>query len=86
LASTDDYAWTQFLKDYEEWVDSYIVLLKKYNDNPTDFSILSDYMEQLEKLAEWSEKAEKIQSDLSGDDLKEYIDTMSRIIQKLSQV
>jgi hypothetical protein len=38
----------------------------------------------MQKLVEWSEQADKIQSGLYGDDLIEYIATMSRIIKKLS--
>ncbi|MGN0173998.1 MAG: DUF6591 domain-containing protein [Acutalibacteraceae bacterium] len=80
--------WKEFLKEYEEWVDSYIELLKKYKDNPSDMSILSEYTEQMNKVSEWSEKAEKIEADLANnpDDLKEYLDTLSRIIKKLSEV
>ena len=78
--------WKEFLRLYEEWVDDYVELMKKYNNNPSDISLLSDYMESMQKIVEWSEKADKIQSDLSGEDLREYLATMSRIIQKLSTV
>ena len=43
-----------------------------------------DYMETLEEMAEWSEQAEKTESDLSGDDLEEYLATSLRIIEKLT--
>ena len=51
-------------------------------------SILNDYMEQMQKMSEWSEKADKIKVDLANDPTaqKEYIETLSRIIQKLSEV
>ncbi|MCL1859337.1 MAG: hypothetical protein FWF92_08905 [Oscillospiraceae bacterium] len=83
---TSNSEWKEFLKLYEEWVDDYVKLLNKYNDNPLDMSILFDYIESIQKMAEWSEKADKIQSDLSGDDLIEYLAAMARIIQKLGQV
>jgi uncharacterized lipoprotein YehR (DUF1307 family) len=83
---TSDSEWSEFLRLYEEWVDDYIELLQRYSENPLDMTILTAYMESMEKMIEWSEQADRIQSDLSGDDLREYLATMSRIIQKLSQV
>ena len=83
---TSNSEWKEFLRQYEEWVDDYVELVKKYTNNPTDLSILSDYMESMQKMIEWSDQADKIESDLSGDDLKEYLDTISRIIEKLSTI
>lgn len=42
----------QFIKDYSNFVDSYVKLLKKYKANPTDPSILSEYTEAAQKAAE----------------------------------
>jgi len=85
---SSNYDWKQFLKDYEEWVDSYIILLNKYNENPLDMSILTEYLEQMQKLVEWSEKADQVEIDLANDPnaMKEYLETLSRIILKLSGV
>ena len=33
----------KFVKDYEKFVDQYIVVLKKYKANPTDMAIMEDY-------------------------------------------
>jgi len=82
--STSNSEWKEFLRLYEEWADEYVVLIKKYNENPTDMSLLTDYMDSMQKIIEWSEQADKIVSDLSGDDLKEYLATMTRIIEKMS--
>lgn len=83
-----DTEWKQFLKEYEAWVDRYVKLLKKYQDNPADMTIMSDYMEMLGEMAEWSEKAGDIEADLVNDSaaLKEYLDTLTRIINKLSDI
>jgi len=84
-SSSSNYDWRQFLKDYEEWVDSYVILLNKYMANPLNLSILTDYLEQMEKLVEWSEKADQIEIDLANDPgaLKEYLETLTRILLKL---
>lgn len=42
----------KFIKDYSDFVDSYVKLLKKYKANPTDASILSEYTEAAQKAAE----------------------------------
>jgi len=81
-----DTDWKEFLRLYEEWVDDYIALLEKMSENPDDLSILTDYLEALEKMAEWAEMAENLEDDLTGDDLKEYMEVMTRILQKLSAV
>jgi len=86
IASNVD--WKEFLRLYEEWIDSYIELLEKYNENPTDITILNDYLNMMIELAEWAEMAEEIEVDLANDPtaLKEYLETLSRIILKLSEV
>ena len=81
---TSNSEWKEFLRLYEEWVDDYIELLKKYNANPLDLSLIADYIASTQKLIEWSEQADKIESDLSSDDVIEYLATLSRILEKLS--
>jgi len=80
--------WKEFLRLYEEWMDKYIELLEKYNANPTDLTILNDYLEMMIELAEWAEMAEQVEVDLANDPnaLKEYLETLTRIILKLSEV
>jgi hypothetical protein len=46
----------EFLKGYEDFMDSYIAILKKYKNNPTDASILSEYTSVLSEASEWSSK------------------------------
>ncbi len=80
--------WKQFLKEYEEWVDRYIEVLKKYKANPSDMSILSDYTEMMTELTEWSEKADEVQADLenaSPQELAEYSKEVARIATKIAE-
>ena len=83
-----DVDWKEFLRLYEEWIDSYIELLEKYNEDPTDISILNDYLAMMIELAEWAEMAEQVEVDLANDPnaLREYMETLSRILLKLSEV
>ena len=63
--SKSDSEWRQFLKDYEKWVDDYIAFMKKYKENPSDLTLLSEYSKMLTDMSEWAEKADKIELELS---------------------
>ena len=47
----------QFIKDYAEFVNSYIKILKKYKANPSDPDILTDYTEAAKKATEMQTNA-----------------------------
>ena len=82
----DDAEWKQFLKDYEAWVDDYIAIVKKYNDNPTDMSILSDYSEMISEMTDWTERADEIELELEDTDAAlEYSAELLRIAGKLAE-
>lgn len=84
--SSNEAEWKQFLKDYEDWVDNYIEITKKYEANPSDLSILTDYTEMVSELAEWSEKADEIELELKDSDAAlEYSNELMRIANKLAE-
>jgi hypothetical protein len=79
-ASTD---WRQLLKDYEEFMDDYIAILKKYTENPLDTSILGDYMDMMTELEERSDKYDDMSDDLDDpDELAEFMKEWTRIYTK----
>lgn len=86
VPSGDSVDWQQFLEGYEAWVDDYVAFMKKYNDNPTDPTLIADYAVLLTEYAEWADKAEKVQDELTGDDLTVYLETMTRVTAKLNSV
>ena len=47
----------QFIKDYDAFADSYIKMLKKYKNNPSDASILTEYTEVSQKAIEMQTEA-----------------------------
>ena len=78
--------WRQFIQEYDEWVDDYIAILKKYKDNPTDMSILSDYTEMMNDLAKWAERADKIELELQDTEAAlEYSAALLKIADKLAK-
>ncbi|MEY2705190.1 MAG: hypothetical protein RL407_1252 [Bacteroidota bacterium] len=42
----------QFISDYEDFADAYIVVLEKMKADPTDASVMTEYTEMMSKLTE----------------------------------
>ena len=42
-----------------------INFMKKYKENPSDLTLLSEYSKMLTDMSEWAEKADKIELELS---------------------
>ena len=76
--------WKQFVSEYEDWVDEYVVMIKKYNENPTDMSIITDYSKMAAEAAEWSKKAEELSKELDEDDALELSAAILQIAQKIT--
>ena len=87
-SSKEVYDWKQFIQDYENWMNRYIDFMKKYNANPTDMSLLADYLSLVSEMSEWSEKADDIRSELEDfpEALREYNAALLRIAQKLNEI
>lgn len=53
----------EFLEGYEEFMDNYVAILKKYKNNPSDMSILSDYTSLTSEAQEWATKTAECAND-----------------------
>lgn len=79
----------EFLDSYEAFVDEYIEFMNKYNQNPTDATLLAQYMDYMTKLADFEKKANNYaaqEGQMSTADYNYYIDVTTRCTQKLLQV
>lgn len=88
-ASSSSTSWRQVLADYESWMNKYIDFMVKYkntSDYSTLASMMSEYSALLSEMTEWTEKLDNVKSDLSTADLTEYIQTLTRINQRLSEL
>ena len=75
------------MDSYEEFFDEYVAIMKKYQKNPTDLSILADYAKYMGQYADMMQKFEKWESeDLNTAELAYYIDVQARITKKLLEV
>ncbi|MBG0780794.1 MAG: toxin-antitoxin system YwqK family antitoxin [Bacteroidales bacterium] len=53
----------EFLKGYEKFMNEYISIMKKYNANTNDASILTDYTKMLQEALKWKEFDEECAND-----------------------
>jgi hypothetical protein len=77
----------EFLDAYEEFMDEYIKVLKKYSEDPTDMTILSEYTSSMAKVSEWSEKAESLEDCMKNKKfVKKYTAIQMKIANALSEI
>ena len=81
--------WKEFLAEYEAWVDEYVTFMKKFKENSSDLSLLTQSVELAAKAVEWAQEAETYQKELenvNAEELAEYLKTLGRITEKLASV
>lgn len=72
---------------YEEFFDEYVAIMKRYQKNPADLSILADYAKYMGQYAGMMQKFEKWENeDLNAAELAYYVDVQARITKKLLEV
>ena len=43
----------EFIDQYEEWMDDYIVVIEKFMKNPADADVMNEYMKVAEESMNW---------------------------------
>ncbi len=88
-SNASDISWREFLDEYSMWVDEYVDIADKYKNNPTDMTLLTEYTKLMGDMAEWADKADKIQAeleDVSPSEAMEYAAELSKIAMKLTKI
>lgn len=90
-SSTNSTGISQEFKDamdsYEAYMDEYVEFMKKYNANPTDPTLISQYSTMLQKYSEQVSAFDKWNSaDMTTEETSYYIEVQSRVSQKLLEV
>lgn len=77
-----------FLDSYEEFMDEYILFMKKYMDDPGNaVSMLGEYASIMEKYGEFAEAVDKYdEKEMSTADAKYYLEVTNRINQKMLDI
>ena len=89
--STNSTGISQEFKDamdsYEAYMDEYVEFMKKYNANPTDPTLISQYSTMLQKYSEQVAAFDKWNStDMTTEETSYYIEVQARVSQKLLEV
>lgn len=72
---------------YEEFYGEYCDLMKRYEDDPTDLTVLMKYLEMLTKAEEMTEKFEAWdEDDMSNEELLYYMEVNSRVVAMLLEL
>lgn len=75
------------MDSYEEFYSEYCDILKKYNENPSDMELLTDYTNVMTKSAEMTEKFNAWENDdLNNAELAYYLDVNNRVMKRLLEV
>ncbi len=77
----------QAMDEYEAFYDEYCELMKKYKENPTDLSLLSQYTAFMTEAIEMSEAFEAWdQEEMTSEELKYYLEVNNRVLQKMADL
>lgn len=84
-ASSSDFR--AMMDGYEQFMNSYVEFMKKYEDSDDTTSMLADYGSMMQQYSDWSQKFDDIdESSLSAEDQAYYLEVQGRVLQKLSEV
>lgn len=72
---------------YEQFMNSYVEFMKKYEDSDDTTSMLADYGSMMQQYSDWSKKFDDVdESSLSAEDQAYYLEVQGRVTQKLSEI
>ena len=75
------------MDSYEKFMDEYVAFMKKYKNNPTDLTLLTDYANYMGRYADFVEDFEKWDDEeLNVAEAAYYIDVQARVSKKLLEV
>jgi hypothetical protein len=79
-------SWRQVIKEYEQWVDDYVAVMKRYKANPTDAGLISQYTSMLSRINEWTDKVKNLKDNIEASEVSEYISALNRITVKMNNL
>jgi hypothetical protein len=74
----------QFLQDYEGWVKNYITLIKRFQQNPKDKTIIADYQIMVGQIGQWDNRSRQCIKDSAI--LKRYVELQEMLNEYAVQV
>ena len=75
------------MDSYESFINDYVDFYKKYEENPSDLSLLADYADYMTKLSDMTSKFDQWESEgLNDAELAYYLEVQTRVYTKLAEV
>lgn len=75
------------MDSYEEFMDEYVAFMKKYNNNPSDLTLLSEYADYMSKYSDFLESFEKWgDKEMNTAETTYYLDVQTRVNKKLLEI
>ena len=75
------------MDSYEAFYDEYCMFMRKFNENASDLTLLSEYGDMLSKAEDMNEAFEAWNEDEMNDaELKYYLEVSNRVMQKMLEV
>jgi hypothetical protein len=85
-SSSTSVNWSKALDEYEKFVDEYVEFMKKYKANPTDMTLLTKSASMMESAQKAADAVQKVEDDLSGDDLAKFTERYAKLAAKMASV
>lgn len=76
--------WDALLKSYEDYIDHYVVLMKKAKNG--DLNAIAQYAEYMQKATDLQEKIENAQGDLSISQSAKFIKLQSKLLKTITEI
>ena len=75
------------MDNYETFMDEYVEFMKKYQKNPSDFTLLMEYAEVMADYVKFTEAfAEWADEDMNDAELAYYLEVQARVTKKLTEI
>ena len=76
--------WDALLKSYEDYIDHYVVLMKKAKNG--DLNAIAQYAEYMQKATDLQEKIEDAQGDLSISQSAKFLKLQSKLLKTITEI
>jgi len=76
--------WDALLKSYEDYIDHYVVLMKKAKNG--DLNAIAQYAEYMQKATDLQEKIENSQGDLSISQSAKFLKLQSKLLKTITEI
>lgn len=71
--------WNEVLDGYEDYVSDYVAIIKKQKEDPSDMTIMNEYLELMQKGTAWTTKMSEMSSDFGVEQVTRMLEIQSKL-------